>query len=131
MALLQSQWRKARPQTTLPRGGRECIESEVVRDLPGEGRATGGDGQRGEGPGHTYRGAGRKKDRLRADHTHTQEDTAQEAEHMRQAREGTCAAEGLRNSIWSGLARLTEENVALRRGADVAIARLEDDGHRR
>ncbi len=104
-----------------------CIECEVVRDLPGEGRATGGDGQRGVG--HTYRVAGRKKDGLRADHTRnqTQENSAREAEYARQAREGACAAEGLCNGICSSLARLTKENAALRWGAD--LARLEDDGH--
>ena len=67
-----------------------------------------------------------ENDRLRAEHARAREDRAREAERAREAAEAARAAEGSRDGLLSDFARLTEENVALRREEEAR--RGEDDG---
>jgi len=67
-----------------------------------------------------------ENDRLRAEHARAREDHAREAEFAREVEEAARAAEGSRDGLLSDLARLTEENVALRREEEAR--RGEDDG---
>ena len=61
-----------------------------------------------------------------AEHARAREDRAREVEFATEAGEVARDAEGLRDGLLSDLARLTEENVALRREEEAR--RGEDDG---
>jgi hypothetical protein len=67
-----------------------------------------------------------ENDRLRAAHARAREDRAREAERAGAAADAARAAEGSRDGLLSDLARLTEENVGLRR--EWEVRRGEDDG---